>query len=141
MFYIWIGIIILLTIVELLTVKLTTVYFGFSGIVALLLSFRVESFPIQFAVFAILGIILLVTTKPTLEKLLKRTPSNLDQESILGMQGVVIDAMRKNHPGTIKVGGKVWAAISQKKIKVGSTVKILEVDGMTLKVAPVEEEV
>ena len=91
--------------------------------------------------FAILGIILLVTTKPTLEKLLKRTPSNLDQESILGMQGVVIDAMRKNHPGTIKVGGKVWAAISQKKIKVGSTVKILEVDGMTLKVAPVEEEV
>ena len=70
MFYIWLAIVILLTIVEFLTVNLTTIWFVVSAIVALLLSFIIDNFLLQFAVFVILGIALLITTRPTLMKLL-----------------------------------------------------------------------
>jgi len=126
--------------VELLTVQLTTIYFVVSGIISLILSFYIKSFPIQFAVFAILGFILLVTTRSYLQKLLKKTFPESHPESLIGMQGIVVDALKRNHKGAVKVGRKIWAASATKKIKVGSNVKILEIDGMTLKVAPLDEE-
>ena len=139
MFYIWLGIIILLTIVELLTVQLTTVYFALSGIVALLLSFQIKSFPIQFMIFVVLGIVLMITTRPTLQKLLKRMPNEQQQKKLLGMQGIVIEEIKKGYTGTVKVNGRLWSASSSKKIKIGCFVKILEIDGMTLKVEPQDE--
>lgn len=140
MFYVWLGIIILLTIVELLTVQLTTIYFVLSGIVALFLSFQIKSFPIQFAVFILLGIILLVTTRSLLQKLLKRSTLDQQKEKIVGMEGIVIDLIKRNKLGAVKVDGKIWVASASKKIPVGSRVSIESVDGTTLRVN-IQEEV
>lgn len=137
MFYIWLMIIILLVIAEAMTVNLVTVWYVASGIVALVLSFFIDNFTIQFAVFAILGTILLITTRQTLQKLIntKKERTNLDR--IIGMEGIVIEEISKNHNGAVKVDGKVWTAYSNKKIKVDSTVKVLEINGSKIKV---EEE-
>ena len=61
MWYEWLAVIIILAFVEFLTVGLTTIWFVISGIVALLASFVIDDFAIQFAIFVILGIILLLT--------------------------------------------------------------------------------
>lgn len=137
MFYIWLMIIILLVIAEAMTVNLVTIWYVASGIVALILSFFIDNFTIQFAIFAILGTILLITTRQTLQKLVdtKKERTNLDR--IIGMEGIVIEEISKNHNGAVKVDGKVWTAFSNKKIKVDSTVKVLEINGSKIKV---EEE-
>ena len=58
MFWIWLGIIIALTFIELITINLTTVWFVVSGLVAIGLSFVTDIFLIQFGVFVCLGIVL-----------------------------------------------------------------------------------
>ena len=59
MFYIWLAIIILLAIAEAMTINLVTIWYVASGIVALILSFFIDNFTIQFAVFTLLGTFLL----------------------------------------------------------------------------------
>ena len=66
--YMWLIIIILLVIVEAITVNLTTIWFVVSGLFALIISFFNNNFLIQFAVFTIIGILLLITTRPILKK-------------------------------------------------------------------------
>ena len=137
MTYIWIAIIILLTIVEAMTVNLVTIWYVASGIVALIISFFTDNFTLEFAVFAILGTIFLITTRQSLQRLVdsKRQRTNIDR--IIGMQGIVVEEINKNKNGAVKVDGKVWTATADKKIKVDSTVKVLEINSAKIKV---EEE-
>jgi membrane protein implicated in regulation of membrane protease activity len=138
MMWIWLGLIITLTLIELLTANLVTVWYIASAILALILSIFIDNYLIQFSVFVIVGTILLFTTRDYLMKLLvkKKEKTNLDR--VVGMTGVVTEEISKNKPGEVKVDGKKWTAISDKKIKVDSIVKILEIDGVKLKV---EEEI
>lgn len=130
MFYVWLGIIILLTIVELLTIELTTIWFVVSGFVSLLLTFVIDNFFIQFLVFVILGILLLISLKSYAITFLEERKRN----RILNMKGIVIEEITKKHPGVILIGRKKYPASSNKKIKINQTVEILEIDGTCLKV-------
>ena len=131
MFYVWLGIIILLTIVELLTTELTTIWFVISGIVALLLTFILDNFFIQFLVFVILGVILLISLKSYVLTFLEEKKKN----KILNMDGTVVEEITKKQPGVVVVGRKRFIAVANKKIKVNQTVEILEISGTTLKVS------
>jgi membrane protein implicated in regulation of membrane protease activity len=63
MVWIWVGIIIALTLIEISTVNLVTVWYIISALIALGLSFFVEDYLIQFSVFVIVGTILLFTMR------------------------------------------------------------------------------
>ena len=137
MVWIWLGLVITLTLIEVLTTNLVTIWYIVSALVALILSFFIDSYLVQFSVFVILGTVLLFTTRDYLVKLIvnKKEKTNLDR--VVGMTGVVTEEITKKKSGEVKVDGKRWTAISDKKIKVDSTVKVLEIDGVKLKV---EEE-
>ena len=137
MFYIWLAIIILLAIAEAMTINLVTIWYVASGIVALIFSFFIDNFTIQFAVFTLLGTFLLITTRQFLQTFLntKNVKTNLDR--IIGMNGIVVEEINRNNNGAVKVDGKVWTAYADKKIKVDSTVKVLEINSSKIKV---EEE-
>ena len=126
----WLILVIVLTIVELATVNLLTVWFVISGIVAMILSFFIDDVTIVSTVFVLLGILLLFTTRPLLKKYLptQRTRTNADR--IIGMHGVVTEEIKKNSVGEVKVDGKQWSAISNSKIPVGSEVIIEAIDGV-----------
>jgi membrane protein implicated in regulation of membrane protease activity len=137
MVWIWLGLVVTLTLIEILTTNLVTIWYIASALVALVLSFFIDSYLTQFAVFVILGTVLLFTTRDYLVKLIvkKKEKTNLDR--VIGMTGVVTEEITKKKAGEVKVDGKRWTAIADKKIKVDSTVKVLEIDGVKLKV---EEE-
>jgi len=128
----WLIIIIVLSIIEAVTVNLVTIWFVASGIVALIVSYFDVSVDIQIGIFVILGIILLLTTKKPLEKLLNKTKQKTNIDRILDMQGIVTEEIDKNSPGEVKVDGKRWTAIANKKIKKDCTVKILKIEGVKL---------
>ena len=133
----WVILIIFLTIIEIVTINLVTIWYVASAILALILSFFTDNFTIQFAVFVIFGTIFLLTTKKTFDRVLKekRELTNLDR--VVGMTGIVTEEITKTKNGAVKVDGKVWTAQADKKIKVDSIVKILEINSTKLKV---EEE-
>ena len=133
MFYFWLLIVIFLGILEAATVGLVSIWFIISGIVSLILSFLIPNFFVQFAVFVILGVILMLTTRKTLLKFFsKGEKTNLDR--IMDMKGIVTEDIVLNGIGEVKVDGKRWSAVSSDEIKVGSIVKILKIDGVKLKV-------
>lgn len=134
MFYIWLTVVILLTLVEVITVNLTTIWFVISGIVTIFVSLAINNFLVQFGTFTILGIVLLVTTRSMLQKRLlgPKEPTNLDR--VIGMTGVVTETIQKNAPGEVKVDGKKWTAIANQKLEKDTPVKIIAIEGVKLKV-------
>ncbi|MFR5857100.1 MAG: NfeD family protein [Bacilli bacterium] len=128
----WLILVIVLTIIEVATVNLLTIWFVISGIVALILSFFIEDVAIVSTIFAVLGIILLITTRPILKKYLptQRERTNIDR--VIGMKGIVTEEIKKNVIGEVKVDGKKWSAISNKKIEVGEEVIVDAIDGVKL---------
>lgn len=139
MLWMWLCVVMLLIFIEVVTINLVTIWYIASGIVAMILSIFVDSFFVQFLVFVILGTILLVTTREYLVKLIgsKKVKTNLDR--VIGMMGIVTEEISKNKPGEIKVDGKRWTAVSDKKILVDSEVKVLSIDGVKLKVEEVKD--
>lgn len=131
MFYMWLGIVILLSIVEVMTVNLVTIWFVISGLLALVISLFIDNLILQFGVFVIVGIILLIFTRKFIStKLVSHEKTNLDR--IIGMKGVVTEDIEELVVGEVKVDGKRWSAISTDTLKKGDIVKILKIDGVKL---------
>ena len=59
----WLAVILICAFLEVITVNLVTIWFIASGIVALIASIFIDSLLIQFAIFVLLGIFLLVTVQ------------------------------------------------------------------------------
>ena len=138
MFYFWLILIIFLGIVEGMTANLVSIWFIISGVFALITSFMFDSFLIQFAIFVVLGVVLMILTRNKLEeKLVKKEKTNFDR--IIGMKGVVTEPIDDTIIGEVKVDGKKWSAISNEKLEVGDMVKILKINGVKLIVERWEE--
>jgi len=135
----WIITIIFLIFLEALSVNLTSVWFVISGIVSLILSFFIDSFIIQFSVFVILGVILLITTKPILKKFIKVNNEKTNLDRVIGMKGVVTSKIEPLSVGEVKVDGKRWSAISDSVIEQNEIVEVLKIDGVKLIVKKEEE--
>ena len=68
----WLIIILILSFVEIITINLVTIWFVASAAIALVVSLFTESFYIQFIVFGVCGLLIMVFTRPLLKKLLKK---------------------------------------------------------------------
>ena len=126
----WLVLVIVLTVVELATTNLLSVWFVISGIVAMILSFFIDDVAIVSTVFAVLGILLLFTTRPLLKRYLPTQRVRTNADRIIGMHGIVTEEIKKNTVGEVKVDGKKWSAISSTKIPVGTDVTIEAIDGV-----------
>ena len=135
----WLIIIIICCFLEAITVNLVSIWFIASGIVALIASFFTDSITIQLGIFVILGIILLITTRKPLQKMVNQKTEKTNIDRILGMTGIATKEITKNSPGEVKVDGKYWTALADEDIKEGSTVKILSINSVKLKVKKEEE--
>ncbi len=139
MFYMWLGIIIILALIEIMTVNLTTIWFVMSGLVTLILSFVIDNILIQMFVFVVLGLILFIFTKPILMKWIhpKQEKTNLDR--VIDMEGVVTEKISKRNPGEVKVDGKRWTAISDESIEKDCIVTVKKIEGVKLVVEKTTE--
>lgn len=137
--FIWIIIIVLLTLVEIMTINLTTIWYVASAVISLIISIFTKNFMLQFGTFAVIGTILLITTRPFLQKIMvrKKEPTNLDR--VIGMEAIVTEPISKNQIGEVRVDGKKWSAYSNETIDINSVVKVLSIDGVKLKVEKIGE--
>ncbi len=135
----WLIVIIICCFLEAITVNLVSVWFIASGIVALIASLFTDSFEIQLGIFVILGVILLITTRKPLQKLVNQKKERTNIDRIFDMTGVVTEEISKNKSGVVKIDGKYWTAISDETIQKDSIVKVLQINSTKLKVKKVEE--
>lgn len=136
--YVWLSIVLLLSIIEVITVGLTTIWFIISGLIALILSILLDNILLEMAVFVLGGTILLFTTRPIVLKYIKPKSIPLNIDRIIGMEGIAQEDITPTS-GEVKVDGKVWTAFSNQKILKNEKVRILEIQSTKLKVEKVEE--
>ena len=140
MSFTWMIIFIVLILIELATVSLVSIWLAVGALASFVRSFWVSNVTWQIAVFIGVSFVSLLLTRKFVNKVRggKIEATNLDR--VIGKIGVVTEEITKLEPGEVKVDGKKWSAISSKKIKVGSKVEILAIDGVKLNVKEVKEE-
>lgn len=131
--------IIFLTVIEAITINLVSVWFIASAVAALVVSIFTDSMVVQFGVFVILGVILLVTTKPWLVKLITPKPVKTNLDRVIGEKAIVTEDIKPLESGEVKVDGKRWTAISKEELVKGDVVKVLKIDGVKLQVEKWED--
>lgn len=128
----WLVLVIVLSFVEIATVSLVSIWFVASGIVAMILSFFIEDTAIITTIFILLGIFLLVISRPIVNKLRSKDNEKTNLDRIIGESAIVTEDIKKNVVGEVKVDGKRWSAVSKEKCLKGDTVKVLKIDGVKL---------
>ena len=128
----WLVLVIVLSFVEIATVSLVSIWFVASGIVAMILSFFIEDTAIITTIFILLGIFLLVISRPIVNKLRSKDNEKTNLDRIIGETAIVTEDIKKNGVGEVKVDGKRWSAVSKEKCLKGDTVKVLKIDGVKL---------
>lgn len=136
---IWLGVVVLLTVIELSTVNLVSIWFIASAIASMIVSIFFDNFFVQFAIFVVGGIFLLLLTRKFLVDFLKVKSEGTNLDRVIGMEGVVKESVDKNVIGEVKVDGKLWSAISSRKIEVGESVLVERIDGVKLVVRKKDE--
>lgn len=115
MFWFWLTVAVIMAVIEGITPALVTIWFMFGALAAMVLSIFVQSFAVQFAVFAGVSAVLLIFTRPLVKKLFRKTKTvYTNADRIIGQEGVVTEEINNlENKGQITVLGQVWSAKSQ----------------------------
>ena len=134
--YIWLGIALVLLVIEILTVGLTTIWFAVGALLAMTLAFCGAGLPWQTTVFVVSSVLLLVFTRPLVQKYIngRRTKTNID--AIVGMTGKVVETINGiEGTGAVLVDGRTWSARGEDEMTViplDTIVTVQEVSGVKL---------
>ena len=123
---------------EIFTISFLLFWPGVGAFLAFLTSLIVpENLLVQIVVFVVSTILMIIFTKPLINKLFKnKDNTSMNNSAVLGKKGIVIEKMDKDNPvGQVKVNGELWSAIKSDKdkaINVGESVIIEKIDGVKL---------
>ena len=141
---IWLGLFIILIIIEIFTVGLTTIWFAGGPLAALLANVLGADIPIQIAVFLIVSCVLLIFTRPWAMKYLNKKRVKTNYESEIGK---VIKLTQRvdnmNETGKSVVNGQEWTVRSKDDgeiLEAGTLAKVVAISGVKLIVEKYKEE-
>jgi membrane protein implicated in regulation of membrane protease activity len=131
---IWIILIIVFSVVELMTLGLTTIWFAGAALLALLAALVGLSVPFQIVIFLISAVLLIYYTKPIAKNYLRIGSEKTNVEAVVGMIGPVTKRIEQYATGQVKINGQIWSALSEngEPIEVGIKVKVVAVEGVKL---------
>lgn len=121
-------------IIEMATIGFLVFWLGIGALLAMVTSFITDSILIQALVFIITSTLLLIFTRPLVDKFIK-IPKEVKTNaySIIGKKGIVISKINNIEGiGQIKIDGEVWSAKSatDEDIPENTEVEIVEIDGV-----------
>ena len=141
---IWLGLFILLIVIELFTVGLTTIWFAGGALAAMLADILGADILAQILIFLAVSCVLLVFTRPWAMKHLNKKRVRTNYESEIGK---IIKLTQKvdnlNQTGKSIVDGQEWTVRSKDDREIleeGDLAKVIAVSGVKLIVEKYEEE-
>ncbi len=141
MWQIWLIIAGIFFIVEMATVGFLVFWFGIGALIAMVCSFFIPNVYIQSAIFVISSTLLIIFTKPLVNKFIKKDKTvATNAYSIIGKKGLVIKEINPTSGvGQVKIGTEVWSAksLSDEVISENTEIEIVEIDGVKAVVKPV----
>ena len=121
-------------IVEMATIGFLVFWLGIGALLAMVTSFITDSILIQVIVFVITSTLLLIFTRPLVNKFIK-VPKEVKTNaySIIGKKAIVVKSINNvEGEGQVKIDGDVWSAksVNDEEIPKDTEVEIAEIDGV-----------
>ena len=121
-------------IIEMATIGFLVFWLGIGALLAMVTSFITDSILIQVIVFVVTSTLLLIFTRPLVNKFIKVPKETVTNAySIIGKKAIVVKEINNvEGDGQIKVDGEVWSAKSNtdEVISKETEVEIVEIDGV-----------
>ena len=140
----WLGLVILLLIIEIATVNLTTIWFAGGAIAAFFSTFLGANAAMQRTIFVVLSLALLVLTRPAAVRYMQRGHVKTNAESLIGkLAAVTTEINNLSQSGEVLIADVSWTARTRKDGEVipkGSKVRICAIEGVKLIVERTEEQ-
>ena len=132
--YGWLGIIIILVIIEAATVNLTTIWLAGGALIAFIFALLKLPLFAQLIAFLAVSVILLIFTRPIAVKYLKVGTQKTNVDALIGKTGLVVMDISEHKSGQVKVKGQIWTAVSEsgEYIKENTEVVIVAIEGVKL---------
>ena len=132
-------------IIEMATIGFLVFWLGIGSLLAMVTSFITDSILIQVIVFVITSTLLLIFTRPLVNKFIK-VPKEVKTNaySIIGKKGIVVKEINNiEGDGQIKVDGEVWSAKSNidEIIPKDTEIEIVDIDGVKAVVQKINTKV
>ena len=129
----WLIIAVVLTIIEVVTLGLTTIWFALGALVMIFLSFTPIPFAVQVLVWLLISSALLYFTRPYAVKKLKVGKEKTNAESLIGKKALVVKTITKFEKGEIKLNGLIWGAKpdQDEELEKDSECEVIRIEGAT----------
>lgn len=136
----WLSIAIICAVIESLTLGLTTIWFTGGALAALGVSYLDQGPIVQAIVFIVVSTLLVLVTRPIFVKKLKTGEELTNIDAMIGKEALVTSVIKPFSPGTIRVGGLEWTAVTEDEMSTileGTRVKIIRIAGVKAVVVPI----
>lgn len=140
----WLAIMIICIIVEIATLGLTCIWFGFGAIVAFIAALIGVPLPVQVVLFFVVSIATLVFTRPVAKKWLNKGTVKTNYQSVIGKKVKIterVDNLSGTGAGT--VDGLEWTVRSADDsiiLEVGEIVSVVEIKGVKIIAERIKED-
>lgn len=126
---------------EIITVGFLVFWLGVGALIAMLVSFFTSNIIVQMSVFVISSGLLILLTRPLVNKISKKDVVPTNVYSLIGKKAVVTEDIDwVTGKGQIKFEGEIWSAKSKEQINIpaGSEVEIVSIEGVKAFVKPLK---
>ncbi len=135
---VWLVAVFVFLVLELISMGLTTIWFAGGAVVAFVASLFNAPIPVQILLFIVTSVVMLIFTRPVVEKKLNNSRTKTNVEEIIGKEGKVTEAVDNfNQKGVVVINGLGWSARNGETddiIPVGAKVIVKEVQGVKVMV-------
>jgi membrane protein implicated in regulation of membrane protease activity len=139
----WLGLILLFVVIEMLSLEFTFLMIAIGSLGGLIAGALGAPWYVQVIVAAVLSLLLILTLRPPLLRLLKRggDPARSNVDALLGLEGQVLDEITPS-AGHVKLSnGDTWTArvsphVEHRDLRRGERVLVTAIEGATAIVVP-----
>lgn len=138
----WVALFIITVIIELDTANLTTIWFSLAAIAALVLAALDIHYWIQILVFVVVGLLLVLATRPLIKKTIGKEIMRTNADRVIGNVGIVTAAISPNEIGEVKVINQMWRAFNKEglEFEIGEKVSVDGIEGIKLIVSKLDKD-
>lgn len=144
MIWIWLGIMVIATVVELFTMDMTSIWFAVGGLVCLILAAVPQiGWEVQLGVFFGVSIICMMALRPFAKKfLMKKIGTKTNIEAFEGKKIKMLTACENDTYGSAKLGDIVWTVKDDngERLEAGEMVEVACIEGNKLVVRKIHAE-
>ena len=139
----WLALLVVFTLIEGLTVGLTSIWFAAGALCALICTLIGLNLWVQIGVFIVVSALCLLAVRPVLQKHFNSNVEATNADRIIGAQAIVTEEINNLlAQGAISIGGLTWSARSAHEaiIPAGTLVRVLRIEGVKVFVEEAKEE-